>query len=271
MYIRFDAGSGRRFRYPRDPGPQCGASDSVRVAVDRGRGLRRDESRDPRHQSHAPIDVAVEQAGPPRHGGSRYRRFANVPVRTRPAAPGNRRPGFADITVSNPAPGGGTSAPVRFVIAPSSGSGPPYLGAPSNLHHVAIFSIRNMPPLLSAITLSGSVFAPGSRAFWDGAPVPAEFPEKGGVIITTPEGDVSRGLRRRSNLRAVRRGRTHSASCLFAPLSSCRNNRRGSGQPVAVCRDQRILCGRGHSRSRPPDRSAGLQAHRSHRLTPRSP
>jgi hypothetical protein len=77
------------------------------------------------------------------------------------------QPAAVQVTVSNPAPGGGLSAAAAFAIQPASGATVPFLNSPS-----VPFTFGGTVALGPQISMGGSGFTASTQIFWDGASVP---------------------------------------------------------------------------------------------------
>jgi hypothetical protein len=96
------------------------------------------------------------------------------------------QPLVAQITFSNPPPGGGTSPVGLFTVQPASGAQAPRL---SGQVLVILGSAAAAGPKL---TVSGASFSAGLRAFWDGAEILVEVTSATAMNITPPAGDMTR-------------------------------------------------------------------------------
>jgi hypothetical protein len=92
----------------------------------------------------------------------------------------------AQVTVSNPGPGGGVSPTALFTVQPASGTAIPLLASP----YALLFG--GYTALGPAITLTGTGFAAGTQVFWDGASVPVTAYNSGSITIQPPAGDLAR-------------------------------------------------------------------------------
>jgi hypothetical protein len=95
------------------------------------------------------------------------------------------QPAVIAVTLTNVGPGGGASAPARFVIQPSSGAGAPGITGPGNY----AFDESTPPP--GTVTLSGYGFTSASTVTWDGAAIPASFVSTNTLAITPPDGALA--------------------------------------------------------------------------------
>jgi hypothetical protein len=95
------------------------------------------------------------------------------------------QPSSAQITVSNPAPGGGISPPVLFTVQPASGAGTPILYQPNP------FTFGGGYTLGPQIQLAGTGFAAGTTVSWDGAEIPVSSFTTTQITIQPPAGDLS--------------------------------------------------------------------------------
>jgi hypothetical protein len=93
-------------------------------------------------------------------------------------------PMSAQITVSNPAPGGGTSPIAVFTVQPASGATVPVLNSPP----VLLYGPSNaLGPLVG---FYGSGFTSGTLAFWDGASAPVTAATATSITIQPPASDL---------------------------------------------------------------------------------
>ena len=95
------------------------------------------------------------------------------------------QPSLSTITITNPGPGGGVSAPSYFVIQPASGAGVPALTGP------VLFEFDESTPVPATLDLVGIGFAGTTVATWDGAVVPSTFVSSTKLTITPPPGGLS--------------------------------------------------------------------------------
>jgi hypothetical protein len=93
------------------------------------------------------------------------------------------QPAGIQVTVSNPAPGGGTSPPTTFAIQPAAGPLVPVLATST------LFYATGAP---TQFTLSVSGLTSSTRAFWDGAEVQVISASAGRLTIQPPDGDLAR-------------------------------------------------------------------------------
>jgi hypothetical protein len=91
------------------------------------------------------------------------------------------QPASTNVTVTNPAPGGGTSPPAVFAIQ-AAGATPPAL-----TNHVVTFGSGTVGP---QIQFAGRNFSDGIRAFWDGNEIPATAISSTIVGVTPPAQDL---------------------------------------------------------------------------------
>ena len=94
----------------------------------------------------------------------------------------------AQITVSNPGPGGGLSTPANFVAGPTTDNGVPVLYAPYNPF---LFGGRTAQPG-PTLSFGGSGFTSSTRAFWDGVEVQASLVSPTALKILPPAADLQR-------------------------------------------------------------------------------
>lgn len=97
------------------------------------------------------------------------------------------QPSVVPVTVTNPAPGGGTSPPAQFTVQASSGGASLVLYPP--LGGIPTFS--DSSPLGPTLALGGTGFTSNMQAFWDGAPVPTTS-SASEVDVQPPAADLSR-------------------------------------------------------------------------------
>jgi DNA-binding beta-propeller fold protein YncE len=95
------------------------------------------------------------------------------------------QPAGVQITVSNPGPGGGVSAPVTFTVQPSSGAGVPVL-------YEALLIYGGPVALGPQVSLFATGITATAHVFWDGAEVPVASFTSTGIAIQPPAGDLSR-------------------------------------------------------------------------------
>ncbi|MEO7145563.1 MAG: hypothetical protein ABI165_18870, partial [Bryobacteraceae bacterium] len=100
--------------------------------------------------------------------------------------PDMAQPAIAQITGSNPAPGGGLSVPAPFTVEPASGVGVPVLNTPTPL------TFGGTPSLGPQISLTGSGFTANTRIFWDGASVPVSSFTATRIAIQPPAADLTK-------------------------------------------------------------------------------
>ena len=93
------------------------------------------------------------------------------------------QPQVAQITFTNPPPGGGVSPVAVFTVQPSSG-GVPRLNVPG----VVVIGA----PAISGgrVAFTGSNFVAGMRAFWDGADVPVLVTSATAISVSPPAADL---------------------------------------------------------------------------------
>lgn len=95
------------------------------------------------------------------------------------------QPSTAKITVSNPGPGGGISAPISFIVQPASGPGIPVLSTPEPFTYGGGYTLG---PL---VQLDGLGFAANTTAFWDGAQIPVTSFTSTQITIQPPAADLT--------------------------------------------------------------------------------
>ncbi len=95
------------------------------------------------------------------------------------------QPSNAQIMVTNPGPGGGTSTVANFAVEASGLGGVPTLNSAIN----PLFN--DVSPTSSSVFLLGSGFAAGTRAFWDGAAVPDSITSLSVMTIEPPSADLT--------------------------------------------------------------------------------
>jgi hypothetical protein len=95
------------------------------------------------------------------------------------------QPANIQVTIGNPAPGGGMSAPSVFAIQPATGPTVPVPSQPTPY----IYSGAVTPN--PQITIFGNGFSTGTLAFWDGVQAPVTFVSSGRITIQAPLSDLS--------------------------------------------------------------------------------
>ena len=95
------------------------------------------------------------------------------------------QPSAANITVTNPAPGGGTSPVARFVVQASSGTVVPSLSGP------VLYRFDETNPIPATFALTGSGFTTSTVAYWDGAPIPSSIMSATQLNVTPPSADLA--------------------------------------------------------------------------------
>jgi hypothetical protein len=95
------------------------------------------------------------------------------------------QPALAQITVTNPPPGGGVSAPAAFTVEPAAGVGVPVLTPPPP------FLLGGATPLGPQLSVAGSGFTSHTQILWDGASVPVAAFTATGISFTPPASDLT--------------------------------------------------------------------------------
>jgi hypothetical protein len=95
--------------------------------------------------------------------------------------------GTAEITVTNPGPGGGVSAAARFIVQPRAGFVTPVL-LPSRLQ----LSFGGPQPSNAKVAIVGSGFTTETKALWNGREVPVEYVSGAQIRIEPPAADLMR-------------------------------------------------------------------------------
>jgi hypothetical protein len=96
------------------------------------------------------------------------------------------QPTSAQVTVSNPGPGGGVSPAALFTVQPASGAGIPLLT------QSGAFLFGGYLPLGPQISLAGSGFTAATQVFWDGAAVPVTAYKSTSIAFQPPAADLAR-------------------------------------------------------------------------------
>ncbi|MEO8131746.1 MAG: hypothetical protein ABI822_31925, partial [Bryobacteraceae bacterium] len=95
------------------------------------------------------------------------------------------QPGSNQISVTNPGPGGGSSAIALFVVQPASNA-VPVITRPAPLFYNAL------NPLGPQVPFSGSGFTSRTRAFWDGVEISVAAVNANRIDVRPPSGDLNR-------------------------------------------------------------------------------